>query len=142
MALLQGYADTSFAGDQTDQNYTTGVVITYKNAPIYWARKKKSLMSMSTAEWEYIAVIAGEKKRQAIKIMCIATNIMDQEPCLLRTYNQATFLMIEKAYGTKHRKFIDLRHHSLALIKHNHLKTIHIPESTNRRTCSPNTCSG
>lgn len=127
MDLLQAYTDESFWSDHNNRKPKTGVVITYNNAPIYYASKKKLLMAISTPESEYIVVATDAQQYQAIRSMCTDTNLMAIAPCFLKTYNQAYLLILDNPYGTKRRQYIYLRHHLIShLIKHNNLKIIHI----------------
>lgn len=83
IALLQGFADARFGGDHIDRKstkYTTGIVITYNNYPISSDSKNKTLMFISTAEWEYIELDSATQNLQALKRLLIESHITANGP--------------------------------------------------------------
>lgn len=54
---LIGYADSDWANDTTDQKSTSGYCLKVFNCLVSWASKKQTLVSLSTVEAEYIALV-------------------------------------------------------------------------------------
>ena len=52
---LQGYVDTDFAGDIDSRKSTTGFVFTLGGTAILWASNLQKIITLSTAEAEYVA---------------------------------------------------------------------------------------
>ena len=55
---LTAYTDADWAGCHDTHRPTTGLLITCNNAPIYWASKRQTLVTLSSGEAEYVAVSA------------------------------------------------------------------------------------
>eukprot|EP00253_Pinus_taeda_P005435 PITA_05435 len=60
--LLVGFTDSDWVGDPDDQKSTEGYVFTLGFQPITWACKKKSAISLSSAEAEYHGTIKASKE--------------------------------------------------------------------------------
>eukprot|EP00253_Pinus_taeda_P032468 PITA_32468 len=60
--LLVGFTDSDWAGDPNDRKSTAGYVFTLGSGPITWACKKKSAISLSSAEAEYRGAIEASKE--------------------------------------------------------------------------------
>ena len=54
---LVGFTDSDWAGDKTDRKSTSGYVFMLAYGPIIWSSKKKSEISLSYIEIEYIGVV-------------------------------------------------------------------------------------
>ena len=55
-AVLVGYSDADWAGDQDDRHSTTGNLFVMSGSPVSWLSKKQLMVSLSTAEAEYVAL--------------------------------------------------------------------------------------
>ncbi|KAL0461191.1 UNVERIFIED_CONTAM: Retrovirus-related Pol polyprotein from transposon TNT 1-94 [Sesamum latifolium] len=60
--LVVGYVDSDYAGDLDDRRSTTGYVFTLGGWPIYWKSTVQSIVTLSTTEAEYMAVVEAAKK--------------------------------------------------------------------------------
>lgn len=110
-ALLQCYTDSNFAGDSMDRKSTSGGVITYNGAAVSWSSRKQSIVAMSTAEAEYVALASAVTNISAMRRLLLNAGLMSRGAIAVKTDNTATCDMVAKPHGTKRRKFIDLRHH-------------------------------
>lgn len=52
---LTGYSDSDWAGFRDTQTSTTGIFVTINHAPVYWTSKRQYIVSLSSAEGEYVA---------------------------------------------------------------------------------------
>lgn len=111
--LVQSYCDTSLGGDIVDRKSTFGIVLRYKGSPIHWGSKKQAMVTMSTAEAEYISLAAAAQKLQATRRLCLDSGFLGHTHCHLKTDTLAVGTMLAKTHGTKRRKCIDLRHQLL-----------------------------
>uniref|UniRef100_A0A2N9J4X6 CCHC-type domain-containing protein n=1 Tax=Fagus sylvatica TaxID=28930 RepID=A0A2N9J4X6_FAGSY len=57
-----GYVDADYAGEVDDRRSTTGYVFTLSGGPICWKSTLQSIVAMSTAEVEYMAVAEAAKE--------------------------------------------------------------------------------
>uniref|UniRef100_A0A3Q7EEV0 Reverse transcriptase Ty1/copia-type domain-containing protein n=1 Tax=Solanum lycopersicum TaxID=4081 RepID=A0A3Q7EEV0_SOLLC len=55
---LLAYSDSEWAGDAHDRTWTTGYVIYLGSSPISWSSMKQRLVSSSSTEAEYWAVVS------------------------------------------------------------------------------------
>eukprot|EP00253_Pinus_taeda_P032207 PITA_32207 len=62
ISLLVGFTDSDWAGDPDDRKSTAGYVFTLGSGPITWACKKKSAISLSSAEAEYCGAVEASKE--------------------------------------------------------------------------------
>ena len=53
---LVGYSDADFAGDLDDRHSTTGNIFLLSNGAVSWLSKKQPIVTLSTAEAEYISL--------------------------------------------------------------------------------------
>jgi hypothetical protein len=54
--ILQGYADSDWAGSTIDRKSTSGCCFNLGSAMVSWCSRKQTFVALSTAEAEYIAV--------------------------------------------------------------------------------------
>ncbi|KAJ8874710.1 hypothetical protein PR048_025576 [Dryococelus australis] len=54
-SLFDAYSDTDYAGDETSHRSTSRYVILYMGSPVAWSTRKQPIISLSTAESEFIA---------------------------------------------------------------------------------------
>ena len=60
--LLIGFIDFDWASDPDDRKCTTGYLFTLGSGPITWSCKKKSAISLSSAEVEYRGAVQANKE--------------------------------------------------------------------------------
>lgn len=125
---LQGYSDASFAADAADRKSTAGTLLTYNASPIAWMSKKQAIVAMYTTEAEYIALAATAQSVDALNCTLGHMQVQCSARISVKTDNQAARDMVMKPFGTKRRKFIDLRHHYLQdNIARRQLTIMHVP---------------
>ena len=64
---LEAFADADWAGCRSSRQSTTGFVITYNGAPISWKSIKQTVVALSSAEAEYIAMSSCAKEMTWIR---------------------------------------------------------------------------
>lgn len=74
--------------------------VTYNGSLISWISRKKKIMAMSTAEDEYVALVAAEQLLQVVKIMYTNGQLMDAGTYTLKPDNQAVYVMLAKPNET------------------------------------------
>ena len=81
---LVGFSDANYAGDPDDRHSTSGNVFLMSSGPISWYSKKQAIVTLSTAEAEYVALSTATQE-----IVWIRRLLSD----LTATQGQATVLM-------------------------------------------------
>lgn len=113
ITLLSGYSDSSFENDLADRKSTPGYLLTFNHSPVAYHFKNKNIVALSTAEAEYISLAAAIQAILAIKRMILQIGVTSDAMVALHTDNKAVGDMMAKPFGTKIRKFFDLRHRFL-----------------------------
>ncbi|KAF7164704.1 hypothetical protein CNMCM5623_009117 [Aspergillus felis] len=62
LGIVVGYVDADYAGCIDTRRSTTGYVFMFGNGPISWASKLQSVVSLSTCEAEYTAIVHAAKE--------------------------------------------------------------------------------
>ncbi|XP_028089056.1 uncharacterized protein LOC114289504 [Camellia sinensis] len=57
---LVGYRDSDWAGNVDDRKSTAGLVFCLRDTAFTWPLKKQPIVTLSTCEVEYVAIVAGE----------------------------------------------------------------------------------
>lgn len=60
--IIQAVFEANWGGDTECRNSTTTFIISIDSAPIYWRNKRQTILALSYAEAEYIALSSGAKK--------------------------------------------------------------------------------
>lgn len=127
LALRKGFCDASFVVDHENRTSTSGAVIKYNGAPIFWTSRKQTTMEISTSEAELLPLAAASQQLQAVKQMFTGNHLMVAGSRTLKSYNQAVCSMLAKPNDKKLRSYIDLRHQPLQhLIIDNEVKFLHV----------------
>jgi len=67
---LQAFSDSDWAGCKKTRKSTTGFVVTLGGAPVSWKSVKQTVVSLSSAEAEYIALSTCAKELTWIRRLC------------------------------------------------------------------------
>jgi hypothetical protein len=74
---LQGHVDANWAGSAMDQKSTSGCCFTLGSAMVSWCSNKQSIVALSSAEAEYIAL--SVEVREEVWLRKLLTNLFDHE---------------------------------------------------------------
>lgn len=107
---IQGFTDSDYAGCLESRKSRTGYVFLLNNAPISWASQKQEIVSLSTAEAEYVALTHGIKEAIWLKRMLNDLKIeCNHVPIFVD--NQSAMRIAENTEFHKRSKHIDVRFH-------------------------------
>lgn len=130
--ILSGYVDADFANDPNDRKSITGFCINFLNNVVFWKSKKQTIVSLSSAEAEYVALSACVT--ECLFVATLLTEILKCTvyPIEIFEDNQSCIKMVS-TLETKRTKHIDVRHHFLRdCLEKNQIKLNYIP--TNDQT--------
>lgn len=106
---LVGYSDADYANDTETRRSTTGLVIYYGNAPVFWRCQRQSIVTLSTTEAEYISGCELVKELLPIREMMLELKAIDESPTSVRIDNLSTVKIAKDDGGQKRTKHIDVR---------------------------------
>jgi hypothetical protein len=108
---LSGYTDADWTGSVSDRKSTSGCCFGLGSAMISWQSRKQSIISLSTAEAEYI--VACSAICEAIWLRKLLTSLFDLErrATLILCDNQSCIKMTENHVFHDKSKHIEIRYH-------------------------------
>src|SRR5690606_34938120 len=106
---LVAYSDSDFAGDKCDRKSTFGYLTYTDGNLVSWCSKKQSVVSLSTAEAEYVALSETIKEALYIKKILKSSGI-DASLCKALCDKQTAALIAKEPNGTK-LKHMEYRYH-------------------------------
>ena len=106
---LWGWVDADYAGCPDTRKSHTGYVLMLNGGTISWKSKRQSMVSLSSAESEYIA--AGKCSQEVLYLREILRgfNCKQLQPTIIYEDNQACIAMSENQVHRERSKHIDVR---------------------------------
>ncbi len=108
---LVGYVDADWGGDPQDRKSNTGYVFKFCGAPISWASRKQSMVTLSSTESEYIALT--EAAQEALWMRRLLEEL-DQEvvkPTVLFEDNQSCIKLLQNEKSSHRTKHVATKFH-------------------------------
>ena len=108
---LECYVDSDFAGCKETRKSTTGYIIMFAGGVIDWKSSKQSMVTLSSAEAEYVALATAVSK------VCWLRNLLKEigyeQPSGTKIYedNNACATMARNETTTARSKLIDVKYH-------------------------------
>ncbi|KAJ8890280.1 hypothetical protein PR048_009788 [Dryococelus australis] len=107
-SLINTYSDADYAGDKTSRRSISGYVIPYMGSPVALSTRKQPIISLSTAESEFIA--ASECVKEVLFLNSLYKELTGEViPVNLNIDNQSTIQMIRNDSMTKRSTHIDIK---------------------------------
>uniref|UniRef100_A0A2N9EQJ0 CCHC-type domain-containing protein n=1 Tax=Fagus sylvatica TaxID=28930 RepID=A0A2N9EQJ0_FAGSY len=132
--LLEGYSDANWVTSMGDNKSTSGWIFTLGGGAISWASKKKSCISHSTMESEFIVLASAGKEAEWLMNMLYDIELWPQPMSAISIYcdSQATMSKAySKIYNGKSRH-ISLRHEYVRqLIEDGVISIVYVKSSGN-----------
>ncbi|CAI7877031.1 unnamed protein product [Closterium sp. NIES-53] len=108
---LSGYVDADHAGDTSDCRSRTGYVFRLEPiGPISWNSSKQELVSLSTAEAEFIAACAATREGLYLKELLDEAKFVTPNQFTLQCDNQSAITIANKPGFVNRTKHISLRY--------------------------------
>ena len=109
---LIGYSDADFAGDPNDSKSTSGYIFLLNGTPISWKSKKQSLVTLSSAESEYVALSSCIQEGLYLRTCLIEIGLLHPDvPIEIFEDNNACKTIAEHTQYSPRTKHINLRFH-------------------------------
>lgn len=106
-----GYSDSDYAGDPDDRHSTTGNIFLMSGGPISWYSKKQGIVTLSTAEAEYIALSTATQEAVWIRRLLSDLKVTQKHPTVLMEDNQGAIFIANNPVSHSRTKHIDVHYH-------------------------------
>ncbi|KAH9119154.1 hypothetical protein LEN26_011775 [Aphanomyces euteiches] len=104
------YVDSAFE-NESDRKSSTGFAIFYRGCLVSWGTKRQPIVTLSTTEAEYVAMVYAAQECIGLKnIMC---ELGFDEKIILYEDNRGAICLAESEGITQRSKHIDLRYHGI-----------------------------
>ena len=110
-AELIGYSDADFAGDLDDRRSTSGNLFLIGGGAVSWLSKKQSIVSLSTAEAEYVALCRATQEATWIRRLLSDLHSLPEQPTVIMEDNQGALYIAKNQAVQARTKHIDIRYH-------------------------------
>ncbi len=90
--VLMGYSDADWAGDQDNRHSTSGNLFLMAGGAVSWMSKKQSMVALSTAESEYVALSVATQEAVWMRRLLTDLGVCQKVPTALMEDNQARIL--------------------------------------------------
>jgi PDZ domain-containing secreted protein len=111
MGRLEAYSDSDWANDRIDRKSNTGWLVTMNGGAISWNCRKQSMVTMSSAEAEYVALTETTKEVAWIKRVAEQFGFNSHKPTKIHTDSQSAIAMVNNRNFSSRTKHIDVRFH-------------------------------
>ena len=103
------YVDSDFANDESRRS-RTGFVTLINGAPVSWASKMQSMVTLSSTEAEFIAISAACCEVQYLRMLLTEIRLFELVSCLIRTDSEAALKLIRNPCAHSRTKHIDVKY--------------------------------
>ena len=127
---LVGYIDADGAS-QEHRHAITGFAFLIDGGAILWGSRKQELVTLSTAESEYVAVTHAAK--EAIWLRCLINEVFRplQHPTILYGDNQAAIALTKDGSFHACTKHIDIHYHFIRFsVEQGHIRFLYCPTNS------------
>lgn len=106
-----GYSDADWAGDRDDRHSTSGNLFLMASSPISWMSKKQSVVALSSAEAEYIALSSAAQETVWLRRLLEDLGAKSNLPTLIMEDNQGAIAQAQNPVAHGRSKHIDIKYH-------------------------------
>lgn len=108
---LIGYSDSDYAADVDTRRSTSGYIFKLSNGPITWTSNRQTVVSLSTAEAEYIAAGLAVKESIWIRKLLYELGYLRDNPTPIYIDNQSAIKLIKNPEFHSRTKHIGVKFH-------------------------------
>lgn len=110
--ILEGFADSDFAGSLDDRKSTTGYVFKLGSGSVSWKSRKQPTVALSTTEAEYMAY--SDACSEALWFRNFLNELKGQQRMIkINADNQGAIALVKNPVYHQRSKHIDTRFHSI-----------------------------
>jgi len=106
---LIGYTDSDWAGSLDDKRSTLGHIFHLGSGAISWASKKKPIVTLSSAEVEYVAATSVACQAMWMRRVLSDLKYPQEEPTLIYCDNNSAIALSKNHVFHQRSKHIDIR---------------------------------
>ena len=107
--IIEGYFDADWAGDSKDRKSVSDIMIKLNSMAVPWHARKQSMVTLYTAEVEYISCVDVIKDVMGLQQLLMEINVRVRVPMTIYRDNQATITQITCESSSKRSKHMDVR---------------------------------
>ena len=111
--ILKAFTDANWVGSVDDRKSTSGATLFLGNCLVSWSSKKKSSISLSTAEAEYIVLVACCTQVIWMKQTLEDLLVKYEHPIIINCDNTSTINMSKNLVMHSKTKHIPIKYHFL-----------------------------
>jgi len=112
-STVKGFTDADFAGCKDTRRSRSGMVFVSCGGAVHWASKLQALVTLSTAESEYVAGAYAAREAVWIGRVAVELHLIDLPSIELVCDNQSALHMAHNPSDTSRTKHIEIRYHFL-----------------------------
>lgn len=129
---INAFSDSDWAEDRMDRKSTSGILCKLNGAAVLWKSKKQTIVAMSSAEAEFVALSETVKELVWIKRLCECFGVIQTNPIKVFTDSQSAMAMIVKQKFGNRTKHIDTKyHHVKDEVSNKTVELIYVPTDKN-----------
>jgi hypothetical protein len=110
-SMLRGFSDADWAGDPDDRHSTSGIIFMMSGGPVTWMSKKQGMVTLSTAEAEYVALSFATQEAVWLRRLLKDLQMCVEKPTILMEDNQGAICIAKNPVYHNRTKHIDIRFH-------------------------------
>ena len=103
------YSDSDYAGDPDSRKSVSGYILYVRGVPICWRSKAQKIITLSSAEAEWIALSEATKEIMFVLQMFEEMKIKVELPIVVNVENMGAIIMSKNISTTSRSKRIDVR---------------------------------
>ena len=127
---LTAFCDADWAGDLDERKSTSGYVLMLSNCAVSWKSKKQTVIALSTAEAEYIALSAATQEVSWMRKLLDDLGEKCSGPTVVKEDNQSAMAIAANPGNHTRTKHIDIKFHYIrSAVQQNSIKLVYCPTS-------------
>jgi hypothetical protein len=132
-SFLVGFTDSDFSGSIDDRKSTSGYAFKYGSSLISWASRKQPVVTLSSAEAEYVAATSATCQVVWLRRLMSDLSPKKLEPTPIYCDNSSTITLSKNQVFNKKSKHIDIRYHFIRELVNEDVITVKFCKSTDQQ---------
>lgn len=127
---MSAFCDADWAGDLDERKSTSGYVLMLSNAAVSWKSKKQTVIALSTAEAEYVALSTATQEVSWMRKLLDDLGENSDAPTTIHEDNQSAMAIATNPVNHNRTKHIDIKYHYIRqAVQENMVKLQYCPTS-------------